>query len=96
MRGDVVEVRPASTEDAVRVEFFGDDIERITRFEPLTGEKSPVCQARTPEEVANWLIQLYENRLLVNKIGFESRKYAMNYYDISKSVDFFLQANGAS
>jgi excinuclease ABC subunit B len=38
VRGDTVEVRPASTEDAVRVEFFGEQIERLTRFEPLTGE----------------------------------------------------------
>jgi excinuclease ABC subunit B len=38
VRGDTVEVRPASTEDAVRVEFFGDQVERLTRFEPLTGE----------------------------------------------------------
>ena len=37
VRGDVIEVRPAYTEDAVRVEFFGDEIERITRFDPLTG-----------------------------------------------------------
>ncbi len=38
VRGDTVEVCPAYTEDAVRVEFFGDQIERLTRFEPLTGE----------------------------------------------------------
>src|SRR5947207_15521834 len=37
VRGDTVEVCPAYTEDAVRVEFFGDEIERLTRFEPLTG-----------------------------------------------------------
>ena len=30
---------PAGREDALRIEFFGDDVERITRFEPLTGEK---------------------------------------------------------
>jgi excinuclease ABC subunit B len=39
VRGDTVEVRPAGREDGLRVEFFGDEIERITRFEPLTGEK---------------------------------------------------------
>ena len=39
VRGDVVEVCPAYTEDAVRIEFFGDEIERLTRFEPLTGHK---------------------------------------------------------
>src|SRR5947207_5351559 len=37
VRGDTVEVCPAYTEDAVRIEFFGDEIERLTRFEPLTG-----------------------------------------------------------
>ena len=37
VRGDVVELRPAGTEDGMRIEFFGDVIERITRFEPLTG-----------------------------------------------------------
>jgi excinuclease ABC subunit B len=39
VRGDCVELCPAGREDALRVEFFGDEIERITRFEPLTGEK---------------------------------------------------------
>jgi excinuclease ABC subunit B len=38
VRGDVVEVFPATAdEDAVRLEFFGDDIDAITRFDPLTG-----------------------------------------------------------
>ncbi len=38
VRGDVVEVYPANMDDeAIRVEFFGDEIDRITRFEPLTG-----------------------------------------------------------
>jgi excinuclease ABC subunit B len=39
VRGDVVEICPAYTEDAVRLEFFGEEIERLTRFEPLTGHK---------------------------------------------------------
>ena len=38
VRGDVIEVYPAYAEEAVRVEFFGEEIERITRFEPLTGK----------------------------------------------------------
>src|SRR5689334_19697173 len=39
VRGDTVELCPAGREDALRVEFFGDQIERLTRFETLTGEK---------------------------------------------------------
>ena len=38
VRGDTVEVLPAYEEQAIRVEFWGDEIERITRFDPLTGE----------------------------------------------------------
>ena len=39
VRGDTVELCPAGREDALRIEFFGEEIERITRFEPLTGNK---------------------------------------------------------
>ena len=39
VRGDVVEIFPAGAFDkAIRVEFFGDEIERISEFVPLTGE----------------------------------------------------------
>jgi excinuclease ABC subunit B len=47
VRGDTVELCPAGREDALRVEFFGDDIDRITRFEPLTGEKMESLNAVT-------------------------------------------------
>jgi len=47
VRGDTIEVCPAGREDALRVEFFGDEIERITRFEPLTGEKIEPLEAVT-------------------------------------------------
>jgi len=39
VRGDTVEICPSYTEEAVRIEFFGDRVEQITRFEPLTGHK---------------------------------------------------------
>jgi excinuclease ABC subunit B len=38
VRGDVVDVFPAGEEVAYRIEFFGDEIERITKIDPLTGE----------------------------------------------------------
>ena len=39
VRGDVVEIFPAESSDkAVRVEFFGDEIERLREFNPLTGD----------------------------------------------------------
>jgi excinuclease ABC subunit B len=38
VRGDVVDVYPAGEELAYRIEFFGDEIDRITQIDPLTGE----------------------------------------------------------
>src|SRR2546430_7861663 len=38
VKGDVVELQPAHSETAYRVSFFGDEVEQITHFDPLTGE----------------------------------------------------------
>ena len=38
VRGDVVDVLPAGGESAYRIEFFGDEVDRITEIDPLTGE----------------------------------------------------------
>jgi excinuclease ABC subunit B len=38
VRGDTVEVFPAYDEQAIRIELWGDEVERISRFDPLTGE----------------------------------------------------------
>ncbi|MCK4607556.1 MAG: excinuclease ABC subunit UvrB [candidate division Zixibacteria bacterium] len=38
VRGDTIELIPAYHENAIRIEFFGDEIERISEINPLTGE----------------------------------------------------------
>ena len=39
VKGDIVDILPVSTfEDGIRIEFFGDEIDRIVEFDPLTGE----------------------------------------------------------
>ncbi|MEM8953761.1 MAG: excinuclease ABC subunit UvrB [Verrucomicrobiota bacterium] len=60
VRGDVVEIHPAYLDaEAIRVEFFGDEIERIRAFDPLTGHAhteldrytfAPAKQFVTPAE----------------------------------------------
>jgi excinuclease ABC subunit B len=67
VRGDVVEVYPATAdEDAVRLEFFGDEIDAITRFDPLTGHPReslsvmtffPAKQFVTPADKLNRALQ---------------------------------------
>ena len=46
VRGDTVDVIPSGGEDAYRIEFFGDEVERLTVINPLTGEV-----VAEPEEV---------------------------------------------
>jgi excinuclease ABC subunit B len=38
VKGDVLEVQPANAETAYRISFFGDEVEQVTHFDPLTGE----------------------------------------------------------
>jgi excinuclease ABC subunit B len=48
VRGDVVEVHQAQVDDeAIRVEFFGDEIDRISQFDPLTGRVSSTLSTLT-------------------------------------------------
>jgi excinuclease ABC subunit B len=48
VRGDVVEVHQAQVDDeAIRVEFFGDEIDRISQFDPLTGRATSTLTTLT-------------------------------------------------
>ena len=45
VRGDVIEIFPAYEDRAVRIDLFGDEVERIIELDPLTGE---IHEPRTP------------------------------------------------
>ncbi len=44
LRGDALEIMPADEEIAVKIMFFGEEVERITRIDPLTGEILGDCE----------------------------------------------------
>ena len=50
VKGDVMEIQPANQETAYRISFFGDDVEQITHFDPLTGRG--LRAARQPRHLA--------------------------------------------
>ncbi|MFN2188235.1 MAG: excinuclease ABC subunit UvrB [Candidatus Promineifilaceae bacterium] len=70
VRGDTLEIVPAYAETAYRIEFWGDEVERITEIEPLTGEIMaeqvaieifPAKQFITDEEkLSNAIIEIEE------------------------------------
>jgi len=72
VRGDVLEIFPAYEDVAVRIEFFGDEIERMTEIDPLTGEvlgqrqRLDIYPAKhwvTTQQRLNRAIELIENEL---------------------------------
>ncbi len=84
VRGDVVEVRPASSGDkAIRVEFFGDEIERISEIYTVTGEL-----IRTLSYVAIYPATHYA-------VSDERREAALREIEeeLVERVDFFRSQN---
>ncbi|MEP6956655.1 MAG: DEAD/DEAH box helicase family protein, partial [Chthoniobacterales bacterium] len=83
VRGDVVEVYPATAdEEAIRLEFFGDEIDAITRFDPLTGHAQeqlsvitffPAKQFVTPADKLNRALSSIRNELDHRIIQLESQ-----------------------
>jgi excinuclease ABC subunit B len=72
VNGDVLDIFPAYTDTAVRVEFFDDEVERIVEFDPLTGELLerrtavdiyPATHFVTPQEKLEGAIQTIQQEL---------------------------------
>ena len=57
VKGDVLEIFPAETGDyAIRVEFFGDEIDRITKFDPLTGNALEILEHAAFFPTSNYVV----------------------------------------
>lgn len=100
VRGDVVELRPAGTEDGLRIEFFGDVVERITRFEPLTGKKLesldsviifPAKQFVTPESKTKHAILTIREELGERIAWFEARGKLLEAQRIKMRTEYDLE-----
>jgi excinuclease ABC subunit B len=82
VRGDTVEIRPGYSEDAIRIEFFGDRVDRLSRFAPLTGHKYETLEAVTiypgkqfvtPQEKINRAVLSIREELTERIAWFEAR-----------------------
>lgn len=43
-RGDIIEIQPSYENDVIRIQFFGDEVEKISRINPVTGEIYEICE----------------------------------------------------
>ncbi|MCP5519000.1 MAG: excinuclease ABC subunit UvrB [Verrucomicrobiales bacterium] len=99
-RGDVVELIPGYAEDALRIEYFGDEIERITRFDPLTGHTLealsaitiyPGAQFVTPEAKIKRAILSIREELTERVAWFEKQGKLLEAQRIKMRTEYDLE-----
>jgi excinuclease ABC subunit B len=101
VRGDVVEVYPASAdEEGIRIEFFGDEIEAITRFDPLTGNAHeslavitfyPAKQFVTPADKLNRALRTIREELEERIIELESQNKLLEAQRLRMRTEYDLE-----
>lgn len=101
VKGDVVEVFPAGYEDkAIRIEFWGDEIEKICEFDPLTGKTistlthtliHPASHYVTSGEKMQKAIKSIEEELKVSIKDFKSQEKLLEAQRIEQRTNFDLE-----
>src|SRR5215472_5490453 len=101
VRGDVVEVYPAtSDEEGIRLEFFGDEIDAIRRFDPLTGHTHeslnfitffPAKQFVTPADKLNRALRTIREELEQRIIELESQNKLLEAQRLRMRTEYDLE-----
>jgi excinuclease ABC subunit B len=101
VRGDVVEVYPATAdEEAIRLEFFGDEIDAITRFDPLTGHAHeslslitfyPAKQFVTPADKLNRALRSIREELEARIVDLEAQGKLLEAQRLKMRTEYDLE-----
>ncbi len=100
VRGDTVEVFPAYDEQAIRIELWGDEVERITRFDPLTGESIaqldrtaiyPASHYVTRRRTIDQMIPLVRQELAEQVARFQSAGMLLEAQRIEQRTNFDIE-----
>jgi len=101
VRGDVVEVYPGSAdEEGIRLEFFGDEIDAITRFDPLTGHAHeslsvitfyPAKQFVTPADKLNRALRTIREELEQRIVELESQSKLLEAQRLRMRTEYDLE-----
>src|SRR4051794_15296972 len=101
VRGDVVEVYPATAdEEGIRLEFFGDEIDAIRRFDPLTGHTHeslnvitffPAKQFVTPADKLNRALRTIREELEQRIVDLESHNKLLEAQRLRMRTEYDLE-----
>ncbi len=84
VKGEAVDIYPAYFEDsAIRVEFFGDECEKIYEFDPLTNKKTKDLSSFTLYAASNYIVGHHRMQDAIKQIEEE----------LAERLDFFLKEN---
>ena len=99
-RGDVIEIVPAYEESGIRIELFGDEVERISAFDPLTGKTSgrlaqvaiyPSSHYVTPQPRLETAVKTIEAELMQVKPALEGRGQLLEAQRLYQRTMFDLE-----
>lgn len=87
-KGDVLDILPVSTfEDAIRVEFFGDEIDRISEFDPLTGEVKRSIQFTFVFPASHYVIPQDQMKRAIEEIEVELEQQVAYFKENDKLLE---------
>jgi excinuclease ABC subunit B len=100
VRGDVIEVQPASAETAYRISFFDDEVEQITHFDPLTGEIYarlenlsiwPATQYVTSTPSIEGAVEAIKHEMNAQVAKFESENRLLEAHRIKQRTEYDME-----
>ena len=88
VRGDVVEIFPVSSSDkAIRVEFFGDEIDRITEVNPVTGEVKATLKHAAIYPASHYIIPRDKLEIAIGNVETELAERVKYFEDKGKLLE---------
>lgn len=100
VRGDVIDIYLAESESALRVELWGDEIEAITQYDPLTGKKHkgyrhfaiyPASHYATPSSHVPETVRLIREELKDRLIELKLQDKLLEYHRLKQRTEYDIE-----
>ena len=100
VRGDVIDIHLAESESAIRVELWGDEIEAITQYEPLTGKKQkayrhfaiyPASHYAAPSEHIPETVRMIREELKLRLRELHEQNKLVEYHRLKQRTEYDIE-----
>ncbi len=100
VRGDVIEIHPADADDAIRIELFGDEVEAISRIDPIRGTKLellskvgifPASHYVSPQDEKPETIRLIRHELQETLVSLKEQNKLVEYQRLEQRTLYDIE-----